>query len=587
MAYILALDQGTTSSRAILFDHGGAVVAVAQREFRQIFPQPGWVEHDPREIWATQIAVARRGAGARPGVAPATSPPSASPTSARPRSSGTATTGRADLQRHRLAGPAHGRLLRRAEGRRARGPRAADAPGLVLDAYFSGTKLALDPRQRAGRPREGGRAGELAFGTVDTWLIWKLTGGRVHVTDVSNASRTMLFNIHTLAWDDELLRMLGVPRERAARGARLERGVRPRRPPAWPRRASRSPASPATSRPRCSARRASSPGMAKNTYGTGCFLLHEHRRRSPSRRDTGLLTTVAWQVGGADRVRARRQRVHRRRGRAVAARRARHHPHVGGGRGARGHRARHRRRLPRAGLRRAWARRTGTQYARGAIVGLTRGTDAGPHRARRAREHRLPGRPTCSTPMQRDAGIALAELRVDGGAARQRPADAVPGRPARACRSCGRQVTETTALGAAYLAGLAVGFWGSPDEIARQWQAERRFEPAMARRRRPTALRGAVARRARAREGLGSAAGRAGMNRAEMLSRVARAPGALGHGDRRRRRHRRRASPSTRPRAATTCCCSSSTTSARAPRAAAPSSCTAASATSSRATSRW
>ena len=255
MPVILALDQGTTSSRAIVFDHAGRIVGVAQQEFRQIFPQAGWVEHDPRGDLADPAGRGARGAGAAPGSAPGTSPPSASPTSARPPSSGTARPAR------RSTTPSSGRTAARpasatSSRRPACGRRIQRKTGLVIDAYFSGSKLRwiLDhvPGARARAER-----GELAFGTIDTWLAWKLTGGALHVTDPSNASRTMLFNIVAGEWDDELLRRA----RRAARPCCPRSGPRARstaRPcPASSARRSRSPASRATSRPRCSDRTAS------------------------------------------------------------------------------------------------------------------------------------------------------------------------------------------------------------------------------------------------------------------------------------------------------------------------------------------
>ncbi len=284
MAYILALDQGTTSSRAILFDHGGAVVAVAQQEFPQIFPKPGWVEHDPKEIWASQIAVAAEAlARAQAGAAGRRRHRHHQP--ARNHRRLGPGDGRAGLQRHRLAGPAHGRPLRRAEGGRARDARAgahrARDRRLLLRHQDR-----VDPRQRPRRAREGGRRAGWPSAPIDSWLVWKLTGGRVHVTDVSNASRTMLFNIHTLEWDEDLLRMLDVPPsllpEVRASSEVYGRRVRP----ASASMACRSPASPATSRRRCSARCASSRAWRRTPTAPAASCCRTPAT-GPSRRTTG------------------------------------------------------------------------------------------------------------------------------------------------------------------------------------------------------------------------------------------------------------------------------------------------------------
>ncbi len=473
MAYILALDQGTTSSRAILFDRGGAIAAVAQREFQQMFPRPGWVEHDPREIWASQISVAtealaRAQAGAGD-VAAIGITNQRETTVIWDRETGEPVCPAIVWQDRRTADTCD-RL--KADGFEAL---VRERTGLVIDAYFSGTKITwiLDHVEGA---RTKASQGRLAFGTIDSWLVWNLTGGRVHVTDVSNASRTMLFNIHTLAWDDELLRMLDVPASllpevrassdvygRVAAGLGLD-GV------AIAGMAGDQQA--ALFGQMCVA-----PGMAKNTYGTGCFLLQNTGDR-PVPSDNRLISTVAWTVGGRTEyalegsvfiggavVQWLRDGLGLIRESADVERLAATVPDNGGvylvpafaGLGA-----------PH------W-----DAYARGTIVGLTRGTTAG-HLARAAVESIAYQVTDLLDAVHRDSGIALGELRVDGGAARndalmQFQAD-VLGVPV-----VRPQVTETTAIGAAYLAGLGVGFWRSQDEIARQWQAERRFEPAMPR----------------------------------------------------------------------------------------------------------
>ena len=471
MTYILALDQGTTSSRAILFDHAGEVVAVAQREFPQMFPKPGWVEHDPREIWASQIAVATEAlarAHATPGDVVATGITNQRETTVVwDRDTGDPiyhaivwqdrrTADRCD----RLKADGFERLVR-------------ERTGLVIDAYFSGTKIAwiLDHVDGA---RAKAQAGRLAFGTIDSWLVWQLTGGRVHVTDVSNASRTMLLNIHTLAWDKELLRMLDVPASmlpdvrassaiygRVAPGLGLD-GV-PIAGMAGDQQA-------ALFGQMCVA-----PGLAKNTYGTGCFLL-QNTGTQPVQSTNRLLSTVAWKVGartdyalegsvfiGGAVVQWLRDGLGLIRHSGDIEALAASVPDNGGvylvpafaGLGA-----------PH------W-----DPYARGTIVGITRGTSAG-HIGRAALESIAYQVGDLLDAVHRDSGIALGELRVDGGAARndalmQFQADLL-GVPVVRPR-----VTETTAIGAAYLAGLAVGFWSSPAEIADQWRAERRFEPSM------------------------------------------------------------------------------------------------------------
>jgi glycerol kinase len=471
VAYILALDQGTTSSRAILFDHAGGVVAVAQREFPQIFPKPGWVEHDPREIWASQIAVATevlaRAQVAAADIAAIGITNQRETTVVWDRETGEPVCNAIVWQDRRTAD--------RCDRLKAQGYEGLvrERTGLVIDAYFSGTKIGwiLDHVEGA---RAKAQAGRLAFGTIDAWLVWQLTGGRVHVTDVSNASRTMLFNIQTLAWDGDLLQMLGVPSSmlpevkassevygRVAAGLGLD-GV-PIAGMAGDQQA-------ALFGQMCVA-----PGMAKNTYGTGCFLL-QNTGTQPVRSENRLISTVAWKLGGRTDyalegsvfiggavVQWLRDGLGLIRNSADVEALAATVPDNGGvflvpafaGLGA-----------PH------W-----DAYARGTIVGITRGTSAG-HIARAALESIAYQVGDLLDAVHRDSGIALGELRVDGGAARndmlmQFQADLLGVPVVRP------QVTETTASGAAYLAGLAVGFWSSPVEIARQWRAERRFEPSM------------------------------------------------------------------------------------------------------------
>jgi glycerol kinase len=474
MRYVLALDQGTTSSRAIVFGQEGRVVSVAQREFRQIFPQPGWVEHDAREIWATQHAVAleameRCGADASSFVALGITNQRET-TLLWDRATGMPVANAIVWQDRRTAGRCD---ALRQQGRAAR---IQQKTGLVIDAYFSGTKLEwlLDNVPGA---RARAEAGDLAFGTIDSWLVWNLTGGRVHATDPSNASRTMLFNLHTQDWDDELLALLNVPRavlpdvmpssgviaetESSLFGAALPiAGI------AGDQQA-------ATFGQACFA-----PGMAKNTYGTGCFMLMNTGAQPVASRNR-LLTTVGWQgpagphrtayclegsvfMAGAT-VQWLRDGLQVIQSAAEVESLAAQVDDTGD-----------------VYLVPAFAG-LGTPdwdgYARGTLVGMTRGTTRA-HIARAALEAIALQSADVFGAMAKDARIPLRELRVDGGASRnnllmQMQADflGVPVvRP---------QVTETTALGAAYLAGLATGFWAGADQISSQWQAERRFEPRL------------------------------------------------------------------------------------------------------------
>jgi len=471
MQCILALDQGTTSSRAMVFDRSGTILGIAQREFGQIFPQPGWVEHDPDEIWASQSAVMREalanaGAGAAD-IAAIGITNQRETTVVWDRATGRPIANAIVWQDRRTASTC--------DDLRAAGHASlfARKTGLVLDAYFCGTKLKWlldhipDARARAGR-------GELAFGTIDTWLVWQLTGGRVHCTDPSNASRTLLFDIHTGAWDDELLALLDVPRavlpqvvpSSGVCGVASLGGIEvPIAGIAGDQQA-------ALFGQACLA-----PGMAKNTYGTGCFLLLNTGREAVASRNQ-LLTTVAWQRGGVTDyalegsvfiggavVQWLRDGLQLIRTADDVEALARSVPDNGGvylvpafaGLGA-----------PH------W-----DAYARGAIFGLTRGATGG-HIARAALEAIAFQSADVLAAMEKDAGITLTELRVDGGATGndlllQFQAD-VLGVPV--VRS---HVRETTALGAAYLAGLAVGYWKGDADIVANWHSDRRFEPVLTR----------------------------------------------------------------------------------------------------------
>lgn len=469
MHFILALDQGTTSSRAILFDRNGQVHASAQQEYPQHFPHPGWVEHDPLDIWRSQLACARAvlaesGTSAAQ-VAAIGIANQRETTLLWDRATGAPVANAIVWQDRRTADTCE-RL--RAEGKAGIIGRRT---GLELDAYFSATKLQwlLDHVPSA---RERAERGELAFGTVDSWLAYKL-GGR-HVTDASNASRTMLFNIHTLGWDDELLALFGIP---AAVLPEVvpSAGVVGQANEEWFGRAIPIAGLAGDQQAATFGQACHRKGMVKNTYGTGCFMLM-HAGAQPPVSHNRLLSTVGWTVdGGTDyllegsvfmggaTVQWLRDGLGIIKQSADVEQLALSVPDSAGvmlvpafvGLGA-----------PH------W-----DPYARGTIVGMTRGTTAG-HIARAAVEAIAYQSAELLAAMRKDADCAVAEVRADGGAARndmlmQFQADllGVPViRP---------KVTETTALGAACLAGLAVGFWESREEIAAQWQAERRFEPVM------------------------------------------------------------------------------------------------------------
>jgi len=487
MSFVLALDQGTTSSRAIVFDAAGTVRAVAQQEFAQHFPQPGWVEHDPTEIWATQSGVmhevlAKADITARD-IAAIGITNQRETTLLWERKTGHPVAPAIVWQDRRTA-PMCDRL--RAEGK---AELIARKTGLVIDAYFSGTKLKwlLDNVPGA---RERANRGDLAFGTVDSWLVWHLTGGTDHVTDASNASRTLLFDLARGDWDDELLALFDVPREVLPRIVEssgvcaytmLDGLVVPIAGIAGDQQA-------ALFGQACLA-----PGLAKNTYGTGCFLLLNTGANVVASRNN-LVTTVAWKrnlaleyalegsvfIAGAV-VQWLRDGLKIIRSAPEVETLASSVPDNGGvyfvpafaGLGA-----------PH------W-----DAYARGALFGLTRGA-TGAHIARAALESIALQSADVLRAMERDAGITLAELRVDGGAAAndllmQIQAD-VLGVPVVRPR-----VVETTALGAAYLAGLAVNYWRGDDDIRNNWHVDRAFEPAMSRDRAETLRAGwdkAVAR---------------------------------------------------------------------------------------------
>jgi glycerol kinase len=468
--YVLALDQGTTSSRAILFDEAGGPVAVGQREFRQIFPRAGWVEHDPREIFATQRDVARE--AIRKSRISTTDLLAIGIANQREttilweRQSGEPIANAIVWQDRRTA--AECQELREVGAESL----VRERTGLVIDPYFSGTKLAWLLDEIPGA-RERAARGELAFGTVDTWLVWQLTGNRTHVTDVSNASRTLLFNIHTNEWDDELLRLLRVPR-----------AILPEVHPSAhafgmvPAGVFGEPLLIAgvagDQQAALFGQGCHTAGMAKNTYGTGCFMLL-HTGDKVVQSANGLVATACAQtpakeyalegsvfIAGAVVQWLRDQlgffssssEVERLASEVLDSGDVFVVPAFTG---------------------------LGAPYwdpnARGTIVGLTRGTTRA-HIARAALESIAFQSAEVLEAMQKDSGEKLAELRVDGGASAndllmQFQADLL-GVPVVRPR-----VLETTALGAAYLAGLTVDLWKSREELARQWKAARRFEPHM------------------------------------------------------------------------------------------------------------
>jgi len=497
MTHILALDQGSTSSRAILFNAQGQSVRTAQSEFKQIFPQPGWVEHDALEIWQTQLRVLKEvltPAGTTDSVAAIAITNQRETTVLWDRQTGLPLANAIVWQDRRTV--EHCNALRQ-QGHQAF---IQEKTGLVLDAYFSGTKLAwlLDnipgARTRAER-------GELAFGTVDSWLVWNLTKGQTHVTDPSNASRTLLFNLHTLAWDDELLALLRIPRT-VLPTVVPSSGIVAHTDPslfghAIPIASMIGDQQAATFGQACF-----EPGMAKNTYGTGCFMLL-NTGHQPVASQNKLLTTVGWQrleVSGQPNAQSQQtdasQANSAQRPEGLATTYCLEASVFMGGATIQ---------WLRDGLNiissaaevealAASVPDVADTYlvpaftglgapiwdgnARGTLIGMTRGTTKA-HIARAALEAIALQVADVFDAMAKDSGIALAELRVDGGASNndllmQMQADflGVPVvRP---------NVTETTALGAAYLAGLAVGLWSSTKDIATQWSIDRRFEPAMA-----------------------------------------------------------------------------------------------------------
>ena len=466
--FILALDQGTSSSRAIVFDHEGNIRSTAQLEFTQYFPKPGWVEHNPMEIWSSEAAVIAE-AITKIGINGKDIAGIGITNQRETTIVWDAETGEpvynAIVWQDRRTSEFCDTLRDKADFIRKK-------TGLIIDAYFSGTKIRWILDNVPGA-REKAEAGKLRFGTVDSWLVWQLTRGEVHVTDVSNASRTMLFNINTLEWDPELLALLDIPASMmpSVRSSSEVYGVTkttifahevPIGGIAGDQQAA------------LFGQMCTEPGSVKNTYGTGCFLLMNTGEK-PILSKNNLLTTVAWKIGdkvnyalegsifvGGSVVQWLRDGLGIIRSSSEIEALAETVPDNGGVYFVPA--------LTRMGAP-YW-----DQYAHGTICGITRGTTAA-HIARAALEGIAFQTMDIVGAMEKDAGVRLSELKVDGGASRnnlmmQFQADVLGTSVIRP------QVTETTAMGACYLAGLAVGFWSSLDEIKAQWQAERVFEPS-------------------------------------------------------------------------------------------------------------
>ena len=467
--YILALDQGTSSSRAIVFDETGATCAVAQKEFRQIFPRSGWVEHDPHEIWSSQASVIAEAittldinglniAGIGITNQRETTIVWDSDTEEPIYNAIVWQDRRTSDYCDKLKSEGVTEMIRR-------------KTGLIIDAYFSATKIKWILDNVPGA-RERANKGKLLFGTVDTWLIWRLTRGEVHVTDVSNASRTMLFNINTLQWDDELLKMFDIPRSMMPEVRSSSEIYGHTKTTIF---AHKVPIAGIAGDQQAAlfGQMCIEPGMVKNTYGTGCFLLMNSGEK-PIISQNNLITTVAWKIGdkvnyalegsifvGGSVVQWLRDGLGVIKSSSEVEELAARVPDTNGVYF-----------VPAlTGLGAPWW----DQYARGTIVGISRGTNTA-HIARAALEGIAFQTMDITAAMSRDAGLPLRELKVDGGASRnnllmQFQADILGTRVIRP------RVVETTALGAAYLAGLAVGYWSSVEQIRKQWHVDRIFEP--------------------------------------------------------------------------------------------------------------
>ena len=468
--FILSLDQGTTSSRAIVFNHDGDIVSIAQKEFTQIFPQPGWVEHNPMEIWSSQVTVATEAivkAGLSPkDIAAIGITNQRETTIVWDKKTGKPLYNAIVWQDRRTANfcddlkkNGHDKIIQA-------------KTGLIVDAYFSATKIKwiLDNIEGA---REKAEKSTIIFGTVDSWLLWNLTGGTVHATDITNASRTMLFNIHTLEWDEELLRLLNIPLSMlpAVRSSSEVYGET-----AGQILASKISIAGIAGDQQAAlfGQMCTQKGMVKNTYGTGCFMLMNIGEK-PILSKNNLITTIAWKIGdkvqyalegsifiggavvqwlrdglgiisSSNEVENLAQTVNDNGGvYLVPAFAGLGAPHWNG-------------------------------HARGTMVGITRGTSAA-HVARAALESIAFQTMDVLKAMENDSGISIKELRVDGGATidnllMQVQSDILKAKVVRPL------ITETTAMGAAYLAGLAVGYWKTPEEIQQQWKIDKVFEPS-------------------------------------------------------------------------------------------------------------
>jgi len=465
--YILSLDQGTTSSRAIIFNHSGEIIAIAQREFTQIYPQAGWVEHDPNEIWSTQLAVATEVIA------------KANLTAADVKAIGITNQRETTVVWDKTTGkPVYNAIVwqdRRTSEycnsikEQGLSQKIQEKTGLIIDSYFSATKVRWVLENIEGAKAKAEK-GELAFGTVDSWLIWNLTAGKTHVTDVSNASRTMLYNIHSLSWDNDLLELFGIPKSMLPE---VKSSSEVYGTTAGNILAAQIPIAGIAGDQQSAlfGQMCTQPGMVKNTYGTGCFMLM-NIGKTPKTSTNNLLTTIAWQINGevnyalegsifiagaivqwlrdelglieksAD-VEQLAEKVEDTEGVYIVPAFA--------GLGA-----------P------YW-----NQEARGTITGITRGTNKS-HMARAALESIAYQTMDVLNAMQADAGTPISELRVDGGATAnnllmQFQADLLN------CTVVRPEVTEVTAIGAAYLAGLATGFWKNIEEIRYQWQVNKTF----------------------------------------------------------------------------------------------------------------
>ena len=469
--YILSLDQGTTSSRAIIFDHNGDMISVAQREFKQIFPSPGWVEHDPLEIWSSQLSVAAEAmakAEALPeNIAAIGITNQRETTVVWDKETGKAIYNAIVWQDRRTSAFCNGLKEKGLD------KIIQEKTGLIIDAYFSATKIKWILDNVPGA-RQKAIDGKLAFGTVDSWLVWNLTGGKKHITDVTNASRTMIFNITTLKWDPELLEIFDIPESMLPEVLSSSEIYGETAGNIF---AHKIPIAGIAGDQQAAlfGQMCTEVGMVKNTYGTGCFILMNIGNK-PVLSKNKLLTTIAWKInndiqyalegsifmGGAivqwlrdglgiitssDAVEELALKVEDNGGvYLVPAFAGLGAPH--------------------------W-----NQEARGTIVGMTRGTNAS-HIARAALESIALQTMETLKAMEADSGLPILELRVDGGATvndllMQIQADILQVNVVRP------QITETTAMGAAYLAGIAVGYWNGIDEIRKQWKINRSFKPGL------------------------------------------------------------------------------------------------------------